>query len=218
VNQDRLYRSVDDRILAGVCGGLADRLAIDPSVVRIVWVLLTFASGGLFLLVYIVMALVVPEEDHLGFVPPPPSAAGWSGYPTNAPSAAAPEPGIAPQGGAAGIGTDSGTAPGSGPSAAPGWTPPVPPGGAWVTPAAQAQWRAERRAARAAQRGNRGPGQASLVLGVILILLGAWFLLEQYVPAFDPDRFWPFALLFLGVLLLAFAFGGWPGGKRETKP
>ena len=32
---DRLYRSVDDRVLAGVCGGLAVRLAIDPSLVRI---------------------------------------------------------------------------------------------------------------------------------------------------------------------------------------
>ena len=55
------------------------------------------------------------------------------------------------------------------------------------------------------------------MLGIILILLGGWFLLEQYVPAFDPDRFWPFVLLFLGVVLLAFAFGGWPGGRREDK-
>jgi phage shock protein PspC (stress-responsive transcriptional regulator) len=214
VNQDRLYRSLDDRILAGVCGGLADRLGIDPSVVRIVWVLLTFASGGLFLLVYIVMALVVPEEDHLGFVPPPPGAAGWAGYPPGGPPPAASDSGSPMPGAEAGASTGAG----AGSSATPGWTPPVPPAGAWVTPAAQAQWRAERRAARAAQRGNRGPGQASLVLGVILILLGAWFLLEQYVPAFDPDRFWPFALLFLGVVLLAFAFGGWPGGKREPKP
>jgi hypothetical protein len=97
-----------------------------------------------------------------------------------------------------------------------GVAPPPPP--AWVAASAQAQWRAERRAARAAQRAERGPGQASLVLGVILILLGGWFLLEQYVPAFDPERVWPFALLVLGVVLLAFAFGGWPGGRREDKP
>ena len=79
MNQDRLYRSVEDRVLAGVCGGLADRLGMDPSLVRIVWVLLTIASGGLFLLIYIVMAIVVPEEDDLPYYPaamgvaPPPS-------------------------------------------------------------------------------------------------------------------------------------------------
>lgn len=59
---DRLYRSRDDRMLAGVAGGLAEMWGADPSLVRIVWALLVLFTGGLALVVYIVMALVVPER------------------------------------------------------------------------------------------------------------------------------------------------------------
>jgi phage shock protein C len=56
----RLYRSPDDRILAGVAGGMAETYDMDPAVVRIVWTLLIIFTGGVFLLLYVVMALVVP--------------------------------------------------------------------------------------------------------------------------------------------------------------
>ena len=59
---DRLYRSRDDRLLAGVAGGLAEYWDADPSLIRIVWALLTIFTGGIALLVYIVMAIVVPED------------------------------------------------------------------------------------------------------------------------------------------------------------
>ena len=59
---DRLYRSRDDRMIAGVAGGVAERLDADPSIIRIVWAVLIFLTGGLALLVYIVMAIVVPER------------------------------------------------------------------------------------------------------------------------------------------------------------
>ena len=59
---DRLYRSPDDRMIAGVAGGVAERLDADPSIIRIVWAVLIFLTGGLALLVYIVMAIVVPER------------------------------------------------------------------------------------------------------------------------------------------------------------
>ena len=58
----RLYRSRRDRVLAGVAGGLADYLDIDPSLVRVTWAILTLFSGGALLIVYILMAIVVPEE------------------------------------------------------------------------------------------------------------------------------------------------------------
>jgi phage shock protein C len=58
----RLYRSRRDRILAGVAGGMADYLDIDPSFVRVGWAILILASGGTLLLVYILMAIIVPEE------------------------------------------------------------------------------------------------------------------------------------------------------------
>ena len=61
----RLYRSRDDRMLAGVAGGLAEQWDADPSLVRIVWAVLVFLTGGIALLVYIIMAIVVPEEDEV---------------------------------------------------------------------------------------------------------------------------------------------------------
>jgi phage shock protein C len=62
---DRLYRSRDDRLLAGVAGGLADMWGADPSLVRVIWALLVLFTGGIALIVYIVMALVVPEDPYV---------------------------------------------------------------------------------------------------------------------------------------------------------
>jgi phage shock protein PspC (stress-responsive transcriptional regulator) len=80
---DRLYRSPDDRMLSGVAGGLAEMLDIDPSIVRIVWAVLVPLTGGIALLVYIVMAIVVPERPlgaESAYVAPPPTAtSGTSG-------------------------------------------------------------------------------------------------------------------------------------------
>jgi phage shock protein C len=67
---NRLYRSRHDRMLAGVAGGLAEMWGADPSLVRVIWALLVIFTGGLALLVYIVMALVVPEEPVDLDVPP----------------------------------------------------------------------------------------------------------------------------------------------------
>ena len=57
----RLYRSRDVRMVAGVAGGLAAYLNIDPSLVRILWVVLIPLTGGLILLLYLAMALIVPR-------------------------------------------------------------------------------------------------------------------------------------------------------------
>jgi phage shock protein C len=57
----RLYRSRTNRQLAGVCAGLAEYLNIDPTFVRIFFVIATLA-GGPGLVLYIVLWLVMPEE------------------------------------------------------------------------------------------------------------------------------------------------------------
>lgn len=62
-NVKRLYRSADDRMIAGVCAGLAEFLEIDPTIVRLLFVLGLFAGGATFW-AYLVMMLVVPEETH----------------------------------------------------------------------------------------------------------------------------------------------------------
>ncbi|MEJ2599049.1 MAG: PspC domain-containing protein [Anaerolineales bacterium] len=57
----RLYRSRKNRMLFGVCGGLGEYLNIDPTVIRLIFVLL-FIPGGPSLIAYLALALIVPEE------------------------------------------------------------------------------------------------------------------------------------------------------------
>ena len=59
--QKKLYRSVKDRKLAGVCGGIAEYLNMDPTVVRILWAIISlFAFVGV--IAYIVCAFLIPED------------------------------------------------------------------------------------------------------------------------------------------------------------
>ncbi len=63
VKPKALTRSVNDRMIGGVCGGIAEYFSIDPSLVRVGWVMLTFFSGFfLGIIAYIVLMLVVPEQ------------------------------------------------------------------------------------------------------------------------------------------------------------
>ncbi len=59
---DKIYRSRTNRMIAGVCGGLAEYFKIDPSIVRLLWILATLFSVGLGILVYIILIFVFPEE------------------------------------------------------------------------------------------------------------------------------------------------------------
>ncbi|MBE0682795.1 MAG: PspC domain-containing protein [Anaerolineales bacterium] len=57
-----LTRSKSNRMIAGVCAGLGDYLNIDPTVVRLLFVLGFFTFNGAMLLVYLIMAIVTPEQ------------------------------------------------------------------------------------------------------------------------------------------------------------
>jgi phage shock protein C len=60
----KLTRSEDDRMLAGVCGGLAVHFGIDPTIVRVIFVLLSvFGGGGIVL--YAAMWLLVPPASEV---------------------------------------------------------------------------------------------------------------------------------------------------------
>ena len=66
IENKKLYRSVEDRMIGGVCAGIADFFDIDPTIVRLVFVLGFFASvSGLFW-AYIIMMIVVPEYVPAG--------------------------------------------------------------------------------------------------------------------------------------------------------
>lgn len=59
----KLTRSKLNRMICGVCGGLGNYLGMDPTVVRLIWLVLSIASFGTGLIIYLVAAIVVPEED-----------------------------------------------------------------------------------------------------------------------------------------------------------
>ena len=58
----RLYRSNKDKVLAGVCGGIAEYFKIDVTIVRLIVVLLAFPSFGITFFGYIIGALIIPER------------------------------------------------------------------------------------------------------------------------------------------------------------
>lgn len=198
---DRLYRSQSDRMLAGVAGGLAEMWDADPSLIRIVWALLVILTGGLALVVYIVMAIVVPEEDEV-----------WPAT-SMAPSPAA---AAAPAAGSADtMAAVEGTPIARDPAVGSGLVTPAPePGAMWASPPVDPR-RAARIEARAARRAARREGgglgvSGTLIGGLLLVALGVFFLAREWLPQFDFDWFWPSMLILLGVILLVAAFGRKP--------
>ncbi len=61
MNEKRLVRSSSERMCMGVAGGIADYLNIDPTLVRLFFVLTTIFSSGLGLLLYGVLSLLMPD-------------------------------------------------------------------------------------------------------------------------------------------------------------
>ena len=57
----QLTRSTTNRLIAGICAGLGDYMNIDPTVVRLLFVLGFFLTGPGILIAYLIMAIIVPE-------------------------------------------------------------------------------------------------------------------------------------------------------------
>ena len=158
----RLYRSPDDRVLAGVAGGMAETYDLDPALVRIGWALLILLTGGVFLILYIVMALVVPLR--------PQGMPLWAAQPGGGPPSVGSE--------------DATTVSG------------VPAAGATPGQYAPLGYR----------RSRRNDSTGAIVIGLILIVAGAFFLARQFIPALDVSLIWPLVVIAGGVLLILFAF------------
>jgi len=211
VNPRRLYRTADDRILAGVAGGVAAYFDVDPVIVRIIWFLSIFFTGTLTFWAYLIMIIVVPLEPS-EWPPQSPWAPGGgpggyvAGY-TPPATAGSPDAGASAStegaGGAAGPATEPGAVPGTPSPAAP--VPGGPWGGDW-----RSQWRQERWQARAerwqqrADRHERGYGGPGLVFGLFLILVGGMLAWHQFDPNFDLSVTWPVVIIaFGGILVLS---------------
>ena len=178
MNGRRLYRSEQERFLGGVAGGIADYFDLDPSLVRVAWAVLIIASGGLFLLLYIVMWFVVPEA--------PPGYVGGSRWSSPAPRTDAPAAGPAPVAGVA-----------SGASAEPSGTPAPTASAAPSSQASAVDWAAHR-----AERRRRRSGDGGILIGAVLILIGIWFLARDSLPWLRTADLWPLALILIGLILL----------------
>jgi len=177
VNGRRLYRSERERMFGGVAGGLADYFDLDPALVRVAWAVLIIASGGLFLLIYIVMWFVVPEA-------PP-------GYSSGAPWSSSSSPAN---------GSASGPAPAS--ESATGASAPTASAPMGPQPSSIAgDW-----AARRAERRRRRSGEGGVLVGAVLVLIGIWYLARDYIPVLRIAELWPVALILIGLVLLAGAW------------
>ena len=62
MNGKKLYRSDENKLLAGVCGGIAEYFGVDPTLIRLAWVVFSLL-GGSGLLAYILAAIIIPRDD-----------------------------------------------------------------------------------------------------------------------------------------------------------
>jgi phage shock protein C len=154
---ERLRRSARERMFFGVCGGIADYFRMDPTIVRLIFVV-TGLVGGIGVFVYLVLAILMPEAI------------------------------------AAGASTSAGT---TGESAATT--------GATAAPEESAPSPIDRAAERMREALGTDPERGRQVGAIILIALGAFFLLSN-AGFFDFVRWqylWPLLLIAIGVVLLA---------------
>jgi len=139
MEQSRLYRSQRDNVIGGVCGGLSDYLNTDPLVFRILFVV-AFLVGGSGLLIYIILWIVIPEEEI------PIISTKNSSEMENEPK------------------TDNNTM-------------------------------------NEQKKPQKNDG--NLWGGLILITLGAIFLIDRFVPRIDFGDLWPLILIVVGVILIS---------------
>ena len=58
--EKKLYRNSQNKMLAGVCSGLAEYINIDPTIVRVIWALVGLSGAGI--VAYLICALIIPEK------------------------------------------------------------------------------------------------------------------------------------------------------------
>ena len=155
----KLYRSYKDKMLGGVAGGLAEYFAIDPTLVRIIFVVSLFA-GGAGVLAYIILWIVVPEEPYAFTAPNP-----QTGSKTN----------------------EEAGSPGE--TSEPDTSEPDTP--------EQPDQQQKYYQAMTEQKHKR-----SSILGVILVVIGLLFLLDNFIPRIHFGDFWPLLLVAIGIGLL----------------
>lgn len=168
--ENRLYRSLHGRVIGGVAGGLADFFSMDPTIVRLIFVLLTI-FGGSGVLLYVILWIVIPERSN------------FNTY--NAYTAKSTTPPVTHTGDDSGIG-----------EAYEGFDKGKPVYMAEPDIAVKRKF------------------EGSLIGGLVLILIGSFFLVERFIPNIDFGDFWPLLLVLIGLVLI---FSNLPGKLKAAK-
>ena len=58
----RIYRSIKERKIGGVCGGLGEFLDADPTIIRLLWAIMTLLSIGVGIIAYLLAWIIIPES------------------------------------------------------------------------------------------------------------------------------------------------------------
>ncbi|MWV44645.1 PspC domain-containing protein [Paenibacillus sp. HJL G12] len=75
----KLYRSTRDKMVTGLCGGLSETMGIDSTLLRILFIISIFFTGGTTLFIYFIASLVVPKEPVPPYNPYGPGPGGYHG-------------------------------------------------------------------------------------------------------------------------------------------
>jgi phage shock protein C len=59
---NRIYRSRGERMVAGVAGGIAEYADVDPTIVRLIWIVAALTTGPIALFLYLLCAIIIPRE------------------------------------------------------------------------------------------------------------------------------------------------------------
>jgi phage shock protein C len=208
MNTRRLYRSRYDKQLAGVAGGMAEYLELDPTLVRILWILSVFL-GGFTILLYIILAFIMPLAPA-GPVQGGPGGRGLSWAPAGSwGPGGAPVAGAAPAAGPTGASASEAGGEGGGGDAAGATADASPTQGwetaqaGWVDPAwtGSQTWTAPALAPEVAGDRRRGPG-AAVYAGILLVVFGAIALADSVIPGLAGFSLGPALLVALGAALL----------------
>jgi phage shock protein C len=147
---DKLHKSKNNRVLAGVCGGIAEYFNVDPTLIRLAWVLAVF-FGGSGLVLYILAMIIIPEE----------------------------KPVLAKKS----IPMD-------------------------IEAEGSREKNEEEEQMMLEEGASQNESQRHQLLGLILVGLGGYFLIERFFPYFRLHYWWPVILIVIGVAILFRSLGG----------
>lgn len=151
----KLYRSNTDKMIGGVSGGIAEYFEIDPTIVRILFVLAVFFGGG-GLIAYIILWIIVPEKPYVFPGTQQTQNENQSGF-----------------------------------------TQPKQESDTKGENSEPVKDQFDYAAFQQKQKSNTGS-----VAGIVLVVIGALFLLNNFIPRFNFGDFWPFILIAIGIGLL----------------